>query len=319
MIASLGMLLLPAPACAAATHFLVTAPTHARTGAAFNFSITSLDSSNQIDPSYAGTVHFTSSDGAAILPADSMPVGGGATFNATLPTEGLQTITATDTIDTSITGISGPIATSSATALSLAVPSVVTSGDPFQFTATALNANGQVDQGYLGIAAFSESTGNLGPTFAQDSMLSGGSKTLTVRLFSPTRRQVTISAFDRNFPSVTGTSAPITLLPPNAFQLASTKRDLRRGTLTLDFGISGPGILVLRGRRVRAEKIFAQPPGPTTRAIPAKLVVRARGRARKKHRETGKVRVGIQVTYTPNEGAPNTESMTVTLRKNLAA
>ena len=54
---------------------------------------------------YAGTVHFTSNDpGCPTLPADSTLTIGVGVFTVTLKTSGNQTITATDTVTSSITG-----------------------------------------------------------------------------------------------------------------------------------------------------------------------------------------------------------------------
>ncbi len=53
---------------------------------------------------YTGTVHFTSSDPLAILPADAPLTNGVGTFNATLRAPGSQTLTATDTVNSAITG-----------------------------------------------------------------------------------------------------------------------------------------------------------------------------------------------------------------------
>jgi hypothetical protein len=55
---------------------------------------------------YSGTVHFTSSDGAANLPANYTFTGADAgthTFTVTLRTAGGQTVTATDTVNATIT------------------------------------------------------------------------------------------------------------------------------------------------------------------------------------------------------------------------
>src|SRR5581483_6605121 len=82
---------------AAATHFAVSAPSSATAGAAFNFTVTAQDQFNNTATGYGGTVHFSSTDGAAILPANSTLSNGTGTFNATLDTAGNQTITATDT------------------------------------------------------------------------------------------------------------------------------------------------------------------------------------------------------------------------------
>ncbi|MGA9673560.1 MAG: Ig-like domain repeat protein [Terracidiphilus sp.] len=92
------------------TRFVVSAPASASMGGAFNFTVTALDLFGNATPGYAGTVHFTSSDGSAVLPADSTLINGVGTFSATLETVGSQTITATDTVTTSITGTSGNIA-----------------------------------------------------------------------------------------------------------------------------------------------------------------------------------------------------------------
>jgi hypothetical protein len=94
------------------TRFSVTAPATASTGAAITVTVTALDQFGATFPGYAGTVHFTSTDGAAALPANSTLTAGVGTFPATLNTAGNQTITATDTVTTSITGTSGVIAAS---------------------------------------------------------------------------------------------------------------------------------------------------------------------------------------------------------------
>ncbi len=46
-----------------------------------------------------------------------------------------------------------------------------------------------------------------------------------------------------------------------------------------------------------------------------KLKVRARGRAARKLRRTGKVSVSAKVTYTPTGGKPNTERKRIRLRR----
>jgi uncharacterized repeat protein (TIGR01451 family) len=97
----------------AATHFSVTAPTTATAGTAFNITVTALDATNAVVTGYAGTVHFTSSDTIAVLPANSTLTNGVGTFAVTLKTAGSQTITATDTVTGTITGMSGTITVTS--------------------------------------------------------------------------------------------------------------------------------------------------------------------------------------------------------------
>src|SRR5262249_2055631 len=98
-----------AVSAAAATHFAFNAPSNATEGNGFLFGLTAQDQFNNTDTNYGGTVHFTSSDGAATLPANSTLMLGNGFFNATLETEGNQTITATDTVASSITGTSNTI------------------------------------------------------------------------------------------------------------------------------------------------------------------------------------------------------------------
>jgi hypothetical protein len=53
---------------------------------------------------YTGTIHFTSSDPKAVLPANATLAGGKGTFSATFATAGTQSLTATDTVTSSSTG-----------------------------------------------------------------------------------------------------------------------------------------------------------------------------------------------------------------------
>ena len=75
-----------------ATHFTVSAPAAATSGTSFNFTVTARDPANNVATGYAGTVHFTSSDAAAVLPANSTLTNGVGTFSATLNTAGSQTV-----------------------------------------------------------------------------------------------------------------------------------------------------------------------------------------------------------------------------------
>ena len=93
----------------AATHFSVTAPATATAGTMFNLIVTALTAANTTATGYTGTVHFTSSDTKAVLPANSALLNGVGTFPAVLNTAGAQTIAATDTVTASITGMSGTI------------------------------------------------------------------------------------------------------------------------------------------------------------------------------------------------------------------
>ncbi|MGH9528353.1 MAG: choice-of-anchor D domain-containing protein [Terriglobales bacterium] len=125
--------------------FQLTAPSSADPGASVNFSVVVENpSGSSTDTSFAGTVHFTSSDTRAILPADSTFAPGDQGiqgFNATLGTSGSQTIIATDTINSAITGaatvtVSGTILTYAPTALSYGTQAVGTTSSMNKVTLT---------------------------------------------------------------------------------------------------------------------------------------------------------------------------------------
>jgi hypothetical protein len=79
---------------------LIAAPSSATAGTSFGVTVTAHNASGSTDPNYRGTVHLTSSDGQALLPANYTFTAGDAgshTFTVTLQTPGTQTVTATDT------------------------------------------------------------------------------------------------------------------------------------------------------------------------------------------------------------------------------
>jgi len=117
------------PVSGPATHLSVNGSGSAVTRSFKLVGVAPLDASNNYASSYNGTVHITSSDGAAILPADATLQASAGTFQITFETAGSQTVTATDTVTSSIKGTSGPItvtASSSPTITSGSPPNGVT-------------------------------------------------------------------------------------------------------------------------------------------------------------------------------------------------
>lgn len=94
--------------------FQVTSGDVASTGTAFNFNVIALDGHGNTFPDYSGIVSFTSTDGQAVLPANSPLTSGTGTFSITFKTPGNQTITATDTVAAATTGHSHSIQVSAA-------------------------------------------------------------------------------------------------------------------------------------------------------------------------------------------------------------
>jgi probable HAF family extracellular repeat protein len=104
---SLAYLLTPVPG--AATHFLVSASASADSGTPTIVTVTAYDANNDLATGYAGTVHLTSSDAYAELPANGTLTSGVGTFAVDFNSGGSETVTATDTVSSSITGTSGTI------------------------------------------------------------------------------------------------------------------------------------------------------------------------------------------------------------------
>jgi len=91
------------------THFLVSYPTVVTKGKSYSMTVTAVDDSGNTVMGYSGTVAFTSTDGAAVLPINSTLNNGVGVFAVTLNTNGTQTITATDNFLSYETGTSGNI------------------------------------------------------------------------------------------------------------------------------------------------------------------------------------------------------------------
>jgi hypothetical protein len=93
----------------AVDHFDISAPATTPARSPFTVTVTAMDASDDPVTDYAGTLHFTSSDGSATLPANYTFVGGDNgshtfTDGVTLQTVGTQSVKARDTVDNSING-----------------------------------------------------------------------------------------------------------------------------------------------------------------------------------------------------------------------
>ena len=99
---------IPAPQPGVTSNLRVAAfPSPIQAGVAGNFTVTALDAFGNVAPGYRGTIHFSSSDTKAGLPANytfAAGDGGVHTFSATLKTSGSQSLIATDTATSSIAG-----------------------------------------------------------------------------------------------------------------------------------------------------------------------------------------------------------------------
>src|SRR5713101_5635894 len=218
-----------AVSAAAATHYTMVAPASATAGTAFSVTVTALDQFNNVATGYTGIVHFTSSDGQAVLPANYTFVAGDNgvhTFTnlATLKTSGNQTITGTDTVTASITGTSGTIAVSTAAASVFTVTTSSgssTAGTVMTVTVTARDAYGNVVTGYTGTVHFTSNDGQA-VLPANYTFVAGDNGVHTFNVTLKTAGSDTVTATDTVTSSITGTSSAVNVSPAAASQLTVT-------------------------------------------------------------------------------------------------
>jgi hypothetical protein len=133
-------------------------------GATHSFLVTAEDPYGNVATNYLGTVHFTSSDARAVLPANytfTAAAAGRHSFFATLKTAGTQSITATDTASASLTATDGGITVQPASASKFVLTglSSVSAGVAFSLTLTVEDAYGNIVSGYTGTVHFSSTDG----------------------------------------------------------------------------------------------------------------------------------------------------------------
>ena len=222
------------PPPAVATRLSVLAPSVAPvSGTPFNVTVNALDASSSLVASYSGTVHFTSTDSQAVLPADSKLTNGVGTFSLTFKTSGPQTFTVTDPagVLTPATPPSTTVNPGATAQLSItACPTAVNIGVSFHCTLTAQDASNNVTSGYTGTVHFSSK--DTQAVLPANSTLSAGTSSFSASLSSPGPQ--TITATDTVYPSITGTSTSINVNGPLTISPAVPPN----GTVGVNYGIT---------------------------------------------------------------------------------
>ncbi len=195
------------------THFAVTAPATVMQSASFLFTVTARDSFNNLASSYSGTVDFSSSDSAAVVPLPTTLVNGVGIFSAALSSRGNQTLTATD-LTNGIFGISSTIdvVIAPATHFYINAPTTAQAGSSFVATITALNQSNATATGYTGTVHFACSDPQ--SVVPADATLINGTGVFS--FFLATAGNQTISANDTAAANISGVSGLISVSPLNA-------------------------------------------------------------------------------------------------------
>jgi hypothetical protein len=192
----------------------VSGALNAVAGVPFSISVHSRDNFGNVTSDYSGTVHLTSDDPQAVLPADMTVVNGtSGSAMATLKTPGEFTITATDTVNASMTGsglfevVPGPAAS-----FQLSLPASADPGVNFAFDVQAYDAVANPTSDYSGTVHLSSSDANA--ELSPDGTLTNGFGTFYALLQAP-NTTTTLTATDTVNSAITGTAAasttPVTL------------------------------------------------------------------------------------------------------------
>ena len=140
-------------------HFVIAGPSDVTAGNGASFTIVAEDQLNNTITGYAGTVQFGVGDPLATFPGSIAVNSGLGTFSATLSTAGDWMITATDTSNATLTGVSGAVAVAAAypNRFLISVPTNTTAGVAFRFTVLAEDPFNNTATNYTGTVSFSSS------------------------------------------------------------------------------------------------------------------------------------------------------------------
>ena len=178
---------------AAASYFVVWVLLRVTAGTPVAFTVTAQDAYGNRATNYAGTIHFTSSDHQASLPANISLTQGAGTASALFKTAGSQTVTATDTANSAITGTSNlfTVNPGTGTHFTLSAPSPVTAGTAFNVTVTAQDAYGNTATGYTGTAHFTSSDAQA--SLPANATLTNGTRTFVITLNTAGRQTLSVT------------------------------------------------------------------------------------------------------------------------------
>jgi hypothetical protein len=211
-----------------------------------NLSVRSSTSSSNVLSGYTGTVHFTSSDPGAILPADytfKAADAGSHDFIATVNTAGSQTITVRDT---TITGFTGSTTVSAATnvarALRISIQGNAATGAPATLVVDAVDALNGLVPSYSGTVRFTST--DAGAVLPPNTVLTNGTGTFTATFNTVGPQSLTVT--DVGNPTLTGTNQVRVAAPaanPTTTTLTSAQQTTTFGQpASVTMTVTGTGV-----------------------------------------------------------------------------
>jgi FG-GAP-like repeat/RTX calcium-binding nonapeptide repeat (4 copies)/FG-GAP repeat len=222
-------------------------PSATATGAAHTLTVTALDTLGNVITGYTGTVHFTSSDPRAVLPADftfAATDRGTHTFTVTLKALGTQSITVADTARPGFVGAQERIMVNPGAVSRFQVsdffPSPVSVVESASFTVTAYDAYGNLATNYAGTVHFTSSDGlALLPDDYTFTGYAGYVDYLYAALETVGMQSITVT--DIVTPGVTGTQTGIQVNPSVSIDSQYVGLRNQAHTFTLGAGASPAG------------------------------------------------------------------------------
>jgi hypothetical protein len=103
--------------------------------------------------------------------------------------------------------------------------------------------------------------------------------------------------------------------PSNVFSFGRLHRNKKKGTAILDVTVAGPGTLTGAGKSAFAKQLGAAQSKAHDAASTVQLLIKAKGKARRKLGRSGKAKVSLVVTFTPIGGNASSQPLKVKLLK----
>jgi photosystem II stability/assembly factor-like uncharacterized protein len=225
------------------THFLITMiPPSATAGTGFSILVTAVDQFNNVATTYTGTVHLSSSDGQAMLPPDftfAASDNGAHTVNGIiLKTAGVQTLTATDTVNSALTDtVTVNVVAATASHFTLTAPATSMAGMNLSVIVTALDPFDNVATTYTGTVHFSSNDNQASlPADFSFAASDNGVHTVNNVIFRALGSR-TLTATDTTNSSITGTTA-VTVVAGTATHFSIAPTTNPPITAGVDFGVT---------------------------------------------------------------------------------
>jgi hypothetical protein len=251
---------------AAIAKFAVTSQPSTVAGQAMSVTVIVTDVFGNPAPNYQGTVHFTSSDVQAGLPADytfTNADNGTHVFSVTVKSAGVQTVTATDSVTKALTGVVSTIVTPAATATLSVSGGGGYIGTAIPVAITAHDAYGNLTPSYAGTVHLVSS--DLNTMISGDVTLVNGTGSVTAT--SVTLGARILTATDTVDASVSGTEnivvTPGWAVRFTATPLAATVAGVSQGTTVTAYDAFGnvstvyTGTVAVSGTDPQAKSYYA--------------------------------------------------------------